>query len=113
MGSAGSLWAEYKYIKKLPVRDTTRLRTSLSEQQRLWLKRLVDFKHQAVLIIGVEDTAVILREHWHQDITKADYLKRSIPRRDVARWIEEVCLPRRGSGYPSRKPKEDLEPEEK
>lgn len=112
MGSAGSLWAEYKYIKKLPVRDTTRLRTSLSEQQRLWLKRLVDFKHQAVLIIGVEDTAVILRDQWHQNITKADYLKRSIPRKDVVHWIEGVCLPRRDSGYQSKKPKKDLEPKE-
>ena len=36
-GPARCLFIEYKYVK-LPKRDTTLVKTSLSEQQKLWLQ---------------------------------------------------------------------------
>jgi len=113
MGPAGSLWAEYKYVKKLPARESTKLRTSLTEQQIRWLQRLVDYRHSAALIIGVGDTAIIMQSDWRVDLNRAYYEKHCIPRKEVARWIEEKCLTgSEGEGI-CTKFEEDLGTEEK
>jgi hypothetical protein len=52
-GPAGILFVEYKYVKKLPARNTTALKTTLSAQQALWLDRMVNCKQHAALVIGV------------------------------------------------------------
>ena len=51
-GPSGILFAEYKYVKQVPKRDSSVLKTSLSVQQKLWLDRMVDFNQRAVVIIG-------------------------------------------------------------
>lgn len=94
MGPAGSLWAEYKYIKQLPVRDNTNLRIGLSLLQIEWLNRLTEYGHNACLIVGCENTAIILTDkQWEQNISKKYYSEHCVPRKEVAVWIESICLP--------------------
>lgn len=94
MGPKGSLWAEYKYIKQLPKRDNTNLRLGLSLLQTEWLNLLYEYNHNACLILGVEDTAIILLEkQWEQSISKKHYEDNAIPRKEVSSWIESICLP--------------------
>lgn len=94
MGPAGSLWAEYKYIKQLPVRDNTNLRIGLSLLQIEWLNRLTEYNHNACLIVGCENTAIILtNKQWEQNINKKHYIEHCVPRKEVAVWIESICLP--------------------
>ena len=94
MGPAGSLWVEYKYIKQLPIRDKTNLKTSLNLLQIEWLNNLYDYNHKACLIIGVENTAIILEDKmWLENISKQFYVENCIPRKEVAQWIESICLP--------------------
>ena len=92
-GPAGLLFVEYKYVKKLPAKDTTLLRTSLSVQQVNWLDRLSSFKQRSAVVIGCEDTAVILLDgKWTANISKSYYLEHAISRKNVAEWIEAMCL---------------------
>ena len=93
IGGGGCLWAEYKYIKTLPVRDTTNLNIDLKPLQAKWLNILFEANQNVCLVVGAEDTALILKEQeWLQDITKQHYIKNSIPRKEVSTWIQSICL---------------------
>lgn len=92
-GPAGILFVEYKYVKKLPKRDSSILKTSLSPQQIQWLNRMTDFNQRAAVVIGCEDTAIILENKiWESPLTKLYYVQRAVPRKAVAEWITSVCL---------------------
>ena len=85
-GPAGLLFVEYKYVKTLPKKDDTLIRHSLSELQIQWLER-VSGPATAALVIGVENTAVILMRDFAQNISRMHYLEQNITRQDVAEWI--------------------------
>jgi hypothetical protein len=92
-GPAGILFVEYKYVKTLPAKDSTAIKTTLSPLQAQWLNRMLDFNQRAALVIGCEDTAVILtNKEWAAIFTKKDYVARAVPRKQVATWITESCL---------------------
>ena len=92
-GSSGILFAEYKYVKQVPKRDSSVLKTSLSAQQKLWLDRIVDFNQRAVVIIGCEESAIVMHnKEWNAPLLKSDYVKRAVSRKEVADWIAGVCL---------------------
>lgn len=94
MGPTGSLWAEYKYLKQLPKRNKTNLRLGLSLLQIEWLNLLYEYHHNACLIVGAEDTALILLEkQWTTNISKQYYMEHCIPRKEVAEYIQSICLP--------------------
>ena len=92
-GPAGILFVEYKYIKKLPVKDTTQLKTTLSPLQIQWLNRMDGFGQQTAVIVGCEDTAVTLTSgDWNSPLFKYDYVQRAVTRKDIANWISSACL---------------------
>ena len=92
-GPAGILFVEYKYIKKLPVKDTTQLKTTLSPLQIQWLNRMDGFGQQTAVIVGCEDTAVTLTSgDWNSPLFKCDYVQRAVTRKDIANWISSACL---------------------
>ena len=85
-GPAGVLFVEYKYVKQLPKRNDTIIRHSLSKLQVDWLNRM---KHSAkvALILGIEDTALIIVDDFSANISKMKYIQESRPRETVADWI--------------------------
>lgn len=88
-GPVGSLFVEYKYIKQLPKKDTTMLRHSLSKLQEAWLER-VKSATPVALILGVEDTALIIVDDFSANISKMHYNDACIPRKEVAEWIFNI-----------------------
>ena len=88
-GPSGLLFVEYKYIKLLPKRADTLIRHSLSELQLQWLER-INGPARAALVIGVEDTAIIIPSDFSTNISKLQYIEQNISRHDVAKWIYEV-----------------------
>lgn len=88
-GPAGVLFVEYKYIKSLPKRGDTVLRHSLSKLQSAWLERMKSSTFVA-LILGIEDTALIITKNFEHKLTKSQYLEVCVPRKDVATWIENT-----------------------
>ena len=85
-GPVGSLFVEYKYIKQLPKKNTTLLRHSLSKLQDAWLERVKPATPVA-LILGVEDTALIILAAFSLEISKMHYIDACISRKGVAEWI--------------------------
>ena len=91
-GPAGNLFVEYKFMKSLPKRDNTELRLGLSPQQVLWLNKYHDMNHKVAVIVGCENTALILtNKSWTKPLTRSYYLSNCVPRKEVAGWISKVC----------------------
>ena len=88
-GPAGVLFVEYKYIKSLPKRDTTVIRHSLSALQAAWLERM-KVSSTVALILGIEDTALIIVDDFSANICKSKYVEQNIPWKQVADWIYHV-----------------------
>ena len=51
-GNQGNLWAEYKYIEKLPARPTTKIDLHLSPMQLKWIGRCNRNNHTCMVILG-------------------------------------------------------------
>ena len=85
-GPAGTLFVEYKYVKSLPKKDTTVIRHSLSALQCAWLERM-KASTSVALILGIEDTALIIVDDFPANISESRYVEQSIPRKQVAEWI--------------------------
>ena len=81
-----TLFVEYKYVKSLPKKDTTVIRHSLSALQCAWLERM-KASTSVALILGIEDTALIIVDDFPANISKSRYVEQSIPRKQVAEWI--------------------------
>jgi len=88
-GPAGVLFVEYKYIRCLPKRDSTVLGHSLSKLQCQWLERMRGCTNTA-LILGAGEGALILIDDFSANISKMNYIERSISRQAVAKWIYDV-----------------------
>jgi len=80
------LFVEYKYIKTLPKRNSTNLRHSLSQLQLNWLNR-VNQAAQTALIIGAENTGIILVSDFSTNISKMKYIEQAMTRKAIAEWI--------------------------
>jgi hypothetical protein len=65
------------------------IRHSLSALQIQWLDRMKQSSPVA-LILGCEDTALIIVDDFSANICKSTYVEQSIPRRQVAQWIYDV-----------------------
>lgn len=57
-GPAGTLFVEYKYVS-LPKKSTTQIKIGLSEQQRLFLNRLIEYDLACAVIVAHENGAAI------------------------------------------------------
>ena len=75
-GPAGVLFVEYKYVAKLPKRDNTIIRHSLSPLQEQWLTRMKD-STLVGLVLGCEDSALIIVDDFSANICKSKYVEQA------------------------------------
>ena len=115
-GPAGTLFVEYKYIKTLPARDDTVIRHSLSALQEAWLERMKQSTSVA-LVVGVDNSALIIVDDFSDNICKSMYIEQSVPRKKVAEVIYETTFSGRANvkRYPPKRaePAPHLEPKKK
>lgn len=91
-GPAGILFVEYKYVPKLPVRESTLIKTTLAPLQINWLNRMVDCGQNAALIVGIEKHAlIILGKDWTANISKRYYIEHQLTIPQLCTWIERQC----------------------
>lgn len=91
-GPESLLFVEYKYVKELPKKETTLIKHSLTPLQLQWLER-VNKPSIAALVVGVDDSAIILVDDFSSNISKLRFLTHCVSRKNVAKWIYEVtCL---------------------
>jgi len=94
-GSKGILWAEWKYLKKLPVRYFT---PALSKLQARWLRRAYENGVQVRVIVGTPQGAILLETpgEWENRVYINDYTPAT--RKEVAEYITQgvthacICL---------------------
>jgi hypothetical protein len=87
-GSKSILFVEYKYIKKLPAKDTTLIKTSLSPLQIIWLERMNQSASSA-LIIGSPDNIYIATNDFANPICKSEFMKHKTSIDDVITFISK------------------------
>ena len=93
------LWVEYKFLKKLPERETTVIKPNLSHQQLIWLKQAVNSGEQALVIVGVESekrsrqTAgfIMMQSEWENGIQTQVARSRLRSMDELATIITEHC----------------------
>ena len=88
-GPAGVLFVEYKYLKNLPKKDSTLIRTCLTPIQAAWLERM---KHCApvALMIGNNTKVLILTNNFYTQMTKMHYNEASTTKDGAAKWITSI-----------------------
>ena len=87
------LWVEYKYLKKLPVRDTTLIVPDLSELQKLWLTEAAAAGEQVRVIVGYQsDGAVLTLDEALNGVTAADFRARLHGYKSVADIITTLVV---------------------
>lgn len=82
------VWIEYKYVKELPVKDTTIVRTTIAPLQIAWLNRLNASGGKAVVVIGCKNCCVVQEDNFHAHITKAEFTQKCIPIALLVDWIQ-------------------------
>jgi len=92
-GPSGILFAEYKYVPKLPARESTLIKTTLAPLQIQWLNRMVACGQSAAVIVGIEKRALILlANNFTANITKRYYMEHSIAIPELILWIQDQVL---------------------
>jgi hypothetical protein len=72
-GPAGLLFVEYKYLKSLPKKPTTPIKTGLSELQISWLERMLLYNVLVLVIIGSPSGAVVLTKDFRRTLTMSNF----------------------------------------
>lgn len=91
-GPKSDLWVEYKYLKRLPVRDNTGVAIDLSELQKDELQFLADSGRPVWVVVGSPKTAVVLSVYEAlAGINTGEYKTRCLPYSRVAELIAEKC----------------------
>ena len=88
-GPSGVLFVEYKYVPKLPKKATTNIRHTLSPLQLQWLERMKTSAN-AALVVGVEDSCIILVDDFATNICKTRYLEEKQSRKEAANFIYQT-----------------------
>lgn len=87
-GSAGDLWVEYKWIPKLPVRNSTEIKIDLSPAQLLWLHGRCKEGRNVAVIVGSPEGCVILTDcRWEQPLTSEQFRNLMVQPTEASVWI--------------------------
>jgi len=81
-------------LKSSRSRGTSILKNTVSPLQKSWLNRAVDHGQRVMVIYGHEDKALILEnKEWNAAaLTKDQFIKQCIPRKELITYIETICL---------------------
>lgn len=85
----GQLFVEYKYIPKLPKRDTTLVRAALSELQFLWLTARSDESVSVGVVVGTPEGGVYFTDirEAYDGIALSDFRERMMDAVGIASEI--------------------------
>ncbi|MCP1316891.1 hypothetical protein [Halomonas sp. 707B3] len=88
----GDLWIEYKYLKALPKRPTTEIKTTLSAQQACWLTERHNEGRTVAVVIGSPSGIVLLTspDEWNTPLTCADFIRTAIDKQRLVSYIVET-----------------------
>jgi len=86
-GTAGDIWIEFKYINKVPKRQSTKIKPNLSDLQSHWLNGRYYEGRKVCVILGSEIGSYVFTDlEWNSSITRDDL---TLSRQDVITWITQ------------------------
>lgn len=94
-GDILDLWVEYKYLLKLPARDTTIVVPALSALQVDWCTKRFNQGRHVRVVLGTRDGAVIFYApaEWTAGLSAAECRQRMIDRKTfAARVVAHCCI---------------------
>lgn len=100
-GAAGDLWVEWKYLKSIPhvVDLVGGKHPMVSKLQQHWLRGRHAEGRRVAVIVGCREGAVILPGlQWTTGMSRDDFRRRLVSRRDVANWIANQTIVTESSG---------------
>jgi hypothetical protein len=88
-GPAGTIFIEYKYIKEIPKKKTTKIKNTLSSLQKLWLTQMESFDQAVAAVIGVGNNVIVLSNSalWENDISQEWYTKHKMTKTAFVNWL--------------------------
>lgn len=91
-GPHASVFVEYKYTPKLPIKNTSIVRTTLSTQQKFILNKINNTHTKCLVVIGCGKSAIILLNgEWNTEVTKALFESKAMSFKEVANYIQNLC----------------------
>ena len=94
-GKTQDLWIEFKYITKLPAKDSTIIDLCnpskyLSALQQLWLKRRNAVRGDTLVILGHTEGCVLYwKLEWEKKLSKKELLNKTIPRKNAVQIVRD------------------------
>jgi hypothetical protein len=90
-GSRGHLWAEYKFITRIPkLVDPLKL---LSPLQAMWLERAYKNNQPVAVIVGCPEGGVILPGvSWREPLEREAFRLLMQPKPQIAEWITRAVM---------------------
>ena len=103
-GNKRILFVEYKFIKTLPVRETTLIVPDCSVLQIKWLKDSYNDGVPTVVIVGSPHGGVLfLHRAWEKGVCKQTFLGHTLPAAAIAAAIYSHCTVENTSVYDYKK----------
>jgi len=88
----GVLFVEYKYVPKIPKRESTVIVPKLSPNQQLWLAERHNQQVPVAVVLGTPEGSICFTEQsWEQGISKKELITFALPTRDIATIIHKHC----------------------
>lgn len=94
-GTKKDLWAEYKFLPRVPQRGSVWLckpdvkNPDLSRLQQEWLRGRHMEGRNVCVIVGCPVGGVILRDlEWEKEFSAKDFVARILTREEIAQWIK-------------------------
>ncbi len=83
---------EYKYIKKLPKKENSKILINLSEQQRVCLQKHLDHNINAFVVVGSKDLIYTTQDFFQKEITLKEFINKSISFKLYINHLTSFCL---------------------
>lgn len=82
------LWIEYKWIDRIPTKDTTMVVADLSALQKLWGEQRQVEGRDLAIIVGCPEGGVPLTDlKWFDPMPAGAFRKAVLSRKEIAAWI--------------------------
>jgi hypothetical protein len=88
-GIGGDLWVEYKYVKALPARGDTTVKTTLSAQQKIWLRARHEEGRNVAVVVGSPDGHLLQTApgEWEVEVTCDNFIRTAIEKEEIVSYI--------------------------
>lgn len=76
----------------MPLKETSKIKINLSQQQRLWLMRQAEHDVYTYVVFGSGDLVYVTEDFKLKEITLKEFNKNAVPFKDFIQALTKHCL---------------------